>query len=134
MPVLWRTLLATCSAAFLGNLYYHIVLYSPVLAGGDTHGFLSMVYARAVYCALLAAGLCASFARVLRKKKPAAAASRTWLPRRITQAVVVCTFYALLHVWNYGGPPIPLERRVHLWKTLVGMETNIRLSRPVPAR
>jgi len=39
---------------------------------------------------------------------------------------VVATFFALLHVWNYGGPPIPMERRLHLWKTLVGVETNLR--------
>jgi hypothetical protein len=122
LTVLWRTMLATAAAAFLGNLYYHAVLYSPILASGDTRGFRSLLSARVVYCALLAAGLCASMARAL--KRPQA---RTASPlRRAAQVFVVATFFALLHVWNYGGPPIPMERRLHLWKTLVGVETNLR--------
>lgn len=120
-PVLWRTMLATWAAAFLGNFYYHVGLYAPVLASGDARGYRSLVLARLIYCALLASGLCLSFARAL--KKPQAAAGKA---RRTGQVIVVATFFALLHVWNYGGAPIPLERRWHLWRTLVGMDTNIR--------
>jgi hypothetical protein len=122
-PVLWRTLGATWAAAFLGNFYYHAALYAPVLAMGDARGYRSLILARLVYCALLASGLCLSFARAL--KKPQAAGKKAGPARRAGQAVVVATFFALLHVWNYGGAPIPLERRWHLWKTLAGMETNI---------
>jgi hypothetical protein len=122
LPVLWRTVLATGAAAFLGNLYYHLVLYAPVLGSGDTRGYRSLVSARVIYCALLAAGLSVSFARSL-KKPPAA--GRAPLVRRAAQALAVGTFFALLHVWNYGGAPIPIERRMHLWKTLVGVDTKI---------
>jgi hypothetical protein len=55
-PVMWRTLLATWVAAFLGNFYYHAALYAPVLATGDTRGYRSLVLARLIYCALLATG------------------------------------------------------------------------------
>src|ERR1035441_6602617 len=37
-----------------------------------------------------------------------------------------------LHVWNYSGPPIPMERRMDLWKTVVGMETKSGPLRPQP--
>jgi hypothetical protein len=122
-PVLWRTLLATWAAAFAGNFYYHAALYAPVLASGDTQGYRSLVLARSVYCALLASGLSVSFARAL--KKAQGSAMKAPRARQAGQVILVATFFALLHVWNYGGPPIPLERRWHLWKTLVGMETNI---------
>jgi hypothetical protein len=105
--------------------YYHVVLYLPILATGDTPGFGSLISARIVYCGLLAAGLCASMARGL--KRPQARSASTI--RRGMQMFVVATFFALLHVWNYGGPPIPMEWRLHLWKTLVGVETNIQAMR-----
>jgi len=131
-PVLLRTLLATWAAAFVGNSYYHAALYAPVLAGGDAHGYRSLVLARLVYCGLLATGLSLSFARALKKPQRV----RQKVPRvpRAGQFLLVATFFAAIHVWNYGGAPIPLERRWHLWKTLVGMDTNIRPARAYSGR
>jgi hypothetical protein len=121
MPVIWRTVLATWAAAFFGNFYYHVILYAPVLASGDTRGYRSLVMARMMYCALLATGLSISFARVLRQT----AAPKGSRIRKACQVIVVASFFAFLHVWNYGGAPISMERRWHLWKTLAGMETKV---------
>ncbi len=68
---------------------------APLLGRGDTRGYLSLVSARVIYCALLAAGLSVSFARSLRKPP---AAGRTPLVRRAAQTLAVGTFFALLHV------------------------------------
>jgi hypothetical protein len=116
LPVLWRTMLATVAAAFVGNFYYHVILYWPRLAAGDAENFRAMLLARAIYCALLATGLCGSFARSLaRRGKP----SQARLPRRVFQALVVSAFFAVLHVWNFIDVPISWNERITLWKTLL---------------
>jgi hypothetical protein len=120
LPVFWRTMLATVAAAFVGNLYYHVVLYWPTMAAGGSAEFLSRIEARVIYCALLAAGLCGSFARSLRrsqaKHRSAAAPS---VPRRIFQGLVVSGFFALLHVWNFLGAQISVHDRLRLWEYLL---------------
>jgi hypothetical protein len=115
LPVFWRTMLATVSAAFLGNLYYHAILYWPSMARGETAQFRSVMSARLIYCALLAAGLCVSFARTLQRKAPAAPPG--W-PRRIFQMLAVSAFYALIHVWNFTGVPVQVPQRMQLWRAL----------------
>jgi hypothetical protein len=116
LPVFWRTMLATVSAAFLGNLYYHVVLYWPALARGETGRFQDLIAARVIYCALLAAGLCGSFARMLRRKPSAGPPG--W-PRRVFQVLVVATFFALIHVWNFTGVPVLVSQRMRLWRALL---------------
>jgi hypothetical protein len=116
LPVIWRTVLAAAAAAFAGNLYYHVVLYWPVLAAGYPQGFEARVLSRVVYCALLTAGLCASFIRSLGKPKSGPAPT---LPRRVFQALVVSGFFALIHVWNFQEVGISMRNRWELWTHLV---------------
>jgi len=116
LPALWRTMLATVSAAFVGNLYYHLVLYWPALASGDWMTFRNQATARVIYCALLAAGLCGSFARSLKRGSSVSPAP---LPRRLFQVLVVSAFFALIHVWNFIDPVIPVARRLALWQALL---------------
>ncbi|HUI56486.1 MAG TPA: hypothetical protein VLY04_16035 [Bryobacteraceae bacterium] len=115
-PVLWRTMLATMSAAFLGNLYYHLVLYWPALAAGNWTTFRNQAAARVIYCALLAAGLCGSFARSLKRRSSVSSAP---IPRRVFQVLMVLGFFALIHVWNFIDPVIPAARRLALWQALL---------------
>jgi hypothetical protein len=116
LPVFWRTMLATASAAFLGNLYYHVILYWPAMARGEAGAFQSVILARVIYCTLLTAGLCGSFARTLRRKAPASAPG--W-PRRALQVLVVSAFFALIHVWNFTGIPVQMLQRLRLWRALL---------------
>jgi hypothetical protein len=78
--------------------------------------YQSAVSARVIYCALLAAGLCGSFARTLRRKAPA---GRPGWPRRVFQALVVSTFFAVIHVWNFTGVPVQVSQRMWLWRALL---------------
>ena len=64
--------------------------------------------------ALLAAGLCGSFARAL---GPGGAAARGW-PRRIAGMAWAATFFALLHIWNYGDAGISFGQRGDLLRAL----------------
>ena len=115
LPMLWRTMLATVAAAFVGNLYYHFVLYWPDMASGGSAEFLPRIEARVIYCAVLAAGLCASFARSLRGKSEPAPP----LPRRVVQVLLVTGFFALLHVWNFLGDGISVDDRLQLWRYML---------------
>ena len=92
------------------------MLYWPTLAAGSSAEFLSRIQARVIYCALLAGGLCGSFARSLGKPKTDVAPS---VPRRIFQALVVSGFFALLHVWNFIGAQISVSDRLRLWRYLL---------------
>jgi hypothetical protein len=116
LPMPWRTALSIASAAFAGNLYYHVALYWPLLAAGYGNAFLSRLSARVIYCALLTAGLCGSFARSLGKTRSASAAA---LPRRVFQAVLVSAFFAVIHVWNYVAVGVTVQNRWELWKSLL---------------
>jgi hypothetical protein len=97
-------------------MYYHVILYWSGFVGGDAAGFEALISSRAIYCVLLTAGLCASFARspalgITRPKK----VSRG---RRVLQSIGVSLFFALLHVWNYSEP-IGAAERWEFWKSLV---------------
>ena len=116
MPVLWRTMLATVAAAFLGNVYYHLLMYSQKLCAGDVSAFLSLASARLVYCALLAGGLCFSFAGSLGKP---AGPRKAGFPARLIRMAAVSTFFGVLHVWNYGSEDISLWQRLEFWKSLL---------------
>jgi hypothetical protein len=116
LPVFWRTMLATVSAAFLGNIYYHLVLYWPSMARGETAPFQAAMSARVIYCAFLAAALCVSFARTLGRKTPAGPPG---FPRRLFRILLVSSFFALIHVWNFTGVPVLVYQRARLWRALL---------------
>ena len=111
---LLRTLLATAAAAFAGNLYYHLILYAPEIARGSPQGFAALAGQRVVYCSLLAAGLCLSFARSLRRP---VGSPRPWTSR-VFGMLLAASFFALLHVWNFGGQEISLRQRADLFSWL----------------
>jgi hypothetical protein len=108
----WRTLAATAWAAFFGNMYYHLVLYWGGFVGGNVVGFEALISSRAIYCALLTAGLCASFMRSMGVPREVSRG------RRVVQSIGVSLFFALLHVWNYSEP-IGVTERWEFWKSLV---------------
>ena len=105
----WRTLLAIFAAAFLGNLYYHVLEHDDALLAADFAGLWAAFAPRTVYCFLLAAGIWVSMLREQRRRGVAAAPDPAWV--RVRRIAGVWTFFALIHVWaGATATPTTLER------------------------
>jgi hypothetical protein len=105
----WRTLLAIFAAAFLGNLYYHVLEHDDALLAADVAGLAAAFAPRTVYCFLLAAGIWVSMLREQRRRGVAAAPEPAWV--RVRRIAGVWTFFALIHVWaGATATPTTLER------------------------
>lgn len=98
-PVWLRTGLAVFTAAFAGNMYYHLIQESTLLVRGDAGKLWLLLHARLVYCLLLATGIWIS---MLRERNRRGRADRTGVPRRLLRIAGVWAFYVLIHVW--GAP------------------------------
>ncbi len=111
LPVYLRTILSTFAAAFLGNIYYHVLLYGALPITGHPDQFLQEIYARVIYCSILATGLSASMLRSLNKR-----------PRiRVLGMASAILFFALIHIWNAGGDEVTVSERWKLFTSLAGM-------------
>lgn len=93
----WRTLLAIFAAAFVGNLYYHVLEHDDALLAADLPGLWAAFAPRTVYCFLLATGIWVSMLREQRRRGAAATVEPTWV--RVRRIAGVWTFFALIHVW-----------------------------------
>jgi D-alanyl-lipoteichoic acid acyltransferase DltB (MBOAT superfamily) len=114
-----RTFLAIFAAAFVGNLYYHLLqLDAPLLAGNLAELWTSLE-SRTVYCFLLAAGIFVSMIREQRRRGTPHAASST--ARRTLRIVGVWTFFALIHVWAHPGTEPTLAERTAFFLSLFGL-------------
>jgi hypothetical protein len=112
-----RSALAIFAAAFLGNLYYHALLYSNLLMEARTGAFGEWMLSRVVYCAALATGLAVSMYRTLRNPAPA---EKPWA-RRVLGTAAAGAFFAVIHVWNAGPREITFEMRSDLMRALLGL-------------
>lgn len=110
-----RLCAAVFAAAFLGNLYYHVIKSVP-LVRGDWTALAVMFNPRLTYCFLLAAGIWLSMRR--QQRRPATAAPRT-APRRALAILGVWTFFAVIHVWHRGEATF--GERVGFVTNLVGL-------------
>ncbi len=92
-----RLFAAVFAAAFLGNMYYHVILKDGLIVSGDIRGILRAFHSRAFYCLLLTAGIYVSMLREqIRAGRPPAASSL----RRLVKIAGVWTFFALINIWN----------------------------------
>lgn len=92
-----RLFAAVFAAAFLGNMYYHVIK-SPVFLQGDWAGVWSNFNPRLVYCFALALGIGLSMQR--EQQRP-----RGWVrppARRALAIFSVWTFFAFIHLWARG--------------------------------
>jgi hypothetical protein len=105
----WRTLLAIFAAAFVGNLYYHLLEHDDALLAADAAGLWAAFAPRVIYCFLLATGIWVSMLREQRRRGVAVAADATWV--RVRRIAGVWTFFALIHVWaGATAEPTAAER------------------------
>jgi len=113
-----RLFLAVFAAAFVGNMYFHALLYPNLLAAGDLGAIWSQLNSRTVYCFLLAMGVWVSMLRQQRQRGHDA--SRSW-SMRLRAMAGVWTFYAVIHVWNVRSPGATLSDRTDFCLRLVGI-------------
>ncbi|MEO8546605.1 MAG: hypothetical protein ABI434_23670, partial [Burkholderiaceae bacterium] len=95
-----RLLAAVFAAAFVGNVYYHVIKESEALAQGQLSQVLEVQGPRMFYCFLLALGIFVSMLREQRRRGGAPQAGGMLRVRRIAG---VWTFFSLISIWNTGG-------------------------------
>jgi D-alanyl-lipoteichoic acid acyltransferase DltB (MBOAT superfamily) len=109
-----RLFLAVFAAAVVGNMYFVILWEVDLLFSGNVHTMWTRWGSRTVYCILLALGIWVSILRQRQaRKQPFASRKTAW--GIIPSAFLVCSFYAIAHVWNVGDSALgPLDRLLWL--------------------
>jgi hypothetical protein len=112
-----RLLAAVFAAAFLGNMYLHVLAYPDLLAGG-LGGALWSLRSRLVYCLLLSVGIAVSMGRQ-RRIRAGPQPSGNWT--RLRRIAGVWTFYGLIHVWSLHPLELTLAQRARTILALFGL-------------
>jgi len=99
----WPTLrlfAAVYMAAFVGNMYYHLIGKAEKLAYGDFQGLWLSLHTRLFYCFLLSAGI---FISMLREQRRAGQPRARSILRQGLSIFGVWTFFAIINIWNQGA-------------------------------
>ncbi len=96
-----RLFLAIFSAAFIGNLYWHVLYGAVWLITWDVETLSDFFVPRLLYTTALAAGVWIS---MLRQQHSRQLRSGRSLPGRFRRIAGVWLFYSLLHIWNIDLP------------------------------
>lgn len=115
-----RMFLAVFAAAFVGNLYYHMLPVLTNLPRLYTDGFAAFWAnwaPRFIYSFLLACGIWISMLRQQEIRKKSARLSGFLKFRAIAG---VWTFYGLIHIWNIKPRNISVEQRFNFLVSLIG--------------
>ena len=113
-----RLLLAVLAAAFVGNVYYHLLKVPRLLADGDLSALWTYWGPRLIYCFLLALGIWLSMLRQQERRKLAVRVSGLSKFRAIAG---VWTFYGLIHIWNITPRKIGFGERWNFLMSLIGL-------------
>lgn len=112
-----RLFLAVFAAAFVGNMYFHLLANPTPIINGDWVSLWTIWGPRLVYCLLLALGIWVS---MLRQQKQRASASQVGMPVRLRRIAGVLSFYALIRVWSVRSPEIGFFDRLEFLTSLFG--------------
>ena len=112
-----RLFAAVFAAAFVGNVYYHVIKEATALAQGQVWQVLQAHQSRMFYCLLLAVGIFVSMRREQHRRGQAAQSGLAW---RCSRIFGVWTFFSLISVWNADGGAA-FASRVRLVAALVGL-------------
>jgi len=117
-----RVIAAVFAAAFVGNMYYHLLQHKEPLVLGDLDKLWSLLGARAIYCFLLAAGIAISMLRQQRQRSQTQAVSAGPVSKLRTLRRIGCvwTFFAVINFWNVIGS-LTIAERARLFFTLFGL-------------
>lgn len=118
----WRVIAAVFAAAFVGNMYYHLLQHKEPLVLGDLDSLWSLLGARTIYCFLLAAGIAISMLRQQRQRSQTQALSAGPAGRLHSLCRIGCvwTFFAVINFWNVIGS-LTIAERARLFFTLFGL-------------
>jgi len=112
-----RLFAAVFAAAFIGNMYYHLLQFESFLVQGEVFEALYVLRSRFFYCLLLATGI---FLSMLRQQRRGGHAPSPTLTARILRIAGVWTFFALIFIWNVKGGA-PFLARVNFFLGLFGL-------------
>jgi len=119
-PIL-RIFVATFAAAFLGNIYFHL-LQRPALFTGDIETAWHEISPRLLYCFLLATGIFLSMLRQQQQRGKREDTSPWWGKiSRVRKIAGVWTFFSLIHIADWGGDKISWDERISFFLSLFGM-------------
>jgi hypothetical protein len=105
-PVL-RLFAAVFMAAFVGNMYYHLINKERELVQADFHEIWLLLHSRLFYCLLLSVGI---FISMLREQRRVGQPPARGMVRRGLSIFGVWTFFAVINIWNQKEPFIPLTQ------------------------
>lgn len=106
-----RLLAAVFAAAFVGNVYYHVIKDAAAMAQGQLLLVLQAQQSRMFYCLLLALGI---FVSMLREQQRRGQSARGGTAPRWLRVFGVWTFFSLISIWNTDGGA-PFLNRVHFF-------------------
>lgn len=95
-----RLFLAVFAAAFVGNMYYHLLNLNEHLVAGHVVEAVHSLRSRFFYCFLLALGIFISMLRVQRRGSQPLPPENL---RRFLRIAGVWTFFGLIFIWNAKG-------------------------------
>lgn len=113
-----RIFLAVFAAAFVGNMYWHLLHYSMPVVNLNFAEVWATWGTRLVYCLFLSLGIWISMLRQKRQRSTSEEASRLVIIRRIAG---VLTFYAVIRIWNITEPEIGFADRFYFTASLIGL-------------
>lgn len=112
-----RLFAAVFAAAFVGNMYYHLLQREASLAQGDVFGALYSLRSRFFYCLLLAIGI---YVSMRREQSRGGKTLSTGRMARIMRIFGVWTFFSLIFIWNVKNGA-PFFTRVDFFLGLFGL-------------
>ena len=99
-----RIFAAVFAAAFVGNMYHHVLRADNILVAGELAQLWTRLNPRLVYCVLLAFGIYISMLRQQKKRGRAAAAVTESTPlRKLIRIAGVWTFFSIIYIWDLKG-------------------------------
>jgi hypothetical protein len=118
-PVL-RLVAAVIAAAFIGNMYYHLLQAKNPLIAGDFEKLSTVLGPRVVYCFMLAGGIAVSMLRQQRRRGQVGVAERPQSGiHRVGRIACVWTFFAIINFWNVTAG-VTIAQRGRLFFTIFG--------------
>lgn len=116
-----RIFAAVFAAAFLGNMYHHVLRADNILVAGELAQLWARLNPRLVYCLLLALGIYVSMLRQQKKRGQAAPAeTEATMLRKLIQIAGVWTFFSLIYIWDLKGN-MTIATRFGFFLSLFGM-------------
>jgi hypothetical protein len=92
-----RLFAAVFMAAFVGNMYYHLIKMSESLALGNFESLWLALNTRLFYCFLLCTGI---FVSMMREQRKAGKPRSNNIVQRGLSIFGVWTFFAVINIWN----------------------------------